>query len=149
MAEATITEPKWTINYPNDLTDVDSFAALLAEADQHGDIRGVTMLKDRLATYQRTLSLLHRQFNQIKTSVSFINGVRTKSQKAGDKKRSVRSTAETFYMSLSTPALRQHTAMFSLDYDSFESVEDVVAALVDKHIDMVSPAVAATNGSND
>ena len=80
--------------------------------------------------------LTDKNWNSIIAGVSLLNGVRTPGQKKGYQKKSARSTAEMFYNSLSTPSLRMQCQLFGLNYDSFDSVEEAVEALVGKHVEM-------------
>ena len=132
--------PSFTVQLPDDLTD----PQFMSHLQQHIDKRGVLTLVKRLNKYTMHTDLAAQYLQATKTSVNFINGVRTRGQHVGTAKRSLRAVAEHFYTALSTPALRQHCAMFNVDYDSYDSVEAIVAVLVDKHVDMVG----SSNGSN-
>ena len=84
------------------------------------------------------VALADTYMNGIKSTANYINGVRSRDQKKGDGKRSLRSKAETFYNTLSTPILRMQCVTFELDYDGFETVEAVVEALVRKTVEQVN-----------
>lgn len=96
------------------------------------EARGVSTLSDKLTRYLRSVELADKHWHAVNVSAAFINGVRHNGAKTPA------ATARRFYSSLSTPALRQYATLFGLDYDGYDSVEDIVEALVSKHVESVS-----------
>lgn len=124
---------KFTITLPNkeDVATVDSFIASLQDKQA---VHGVKSLLKWTHKYLDHVRLAESMWHRATVSANNINGIRGTSQLKGDKKRSLRHTAEVFYGSLSTPVLRAQCTVFGLDFDSYNSIEDVVTALVDKSV---------------
>lgn len=135
--ESTVTEEKFTVTLPDFSieNDVEQFTTML---QQHDNVHGVKRLLTRISKYQMHVELANTLLDGISSTANYINGIRSRSQKRGDGKRSLRSKAEAFYNTLSTPMLRMQCAAFDLNYDSFETVEEAVGALVDKTIEQVN-----------
>jgi len=125
---------KFTVQLPDfsNEDDVEHFTTMLAE---NSSVHGVKRLLTRVQKYQMHVELANAFMSGIHSTASYINGVRSKDQKKGDSKRSLRNKALAFYNTLSTPILRMQCTAFYLDYDSFETVEDVVAALVNRTVE--------------
>ena len=135
--EDVITElPSFTVTLPetNDAAIAEDFLRSLSD---HTDVRGVVTLSKNYSRmcYHQNLTDQFRRRAQL--TVGYINGVRNKTQKKGDNKRSLRATATAFYNSLNTSALRMQCQLFQLDFDSYGSIEDVVDMLVTKHIEVM------------
>lgn len=136
--EATVPDqPKFTVTLPEE-GDIDNLVTLSKMLETKQDVHGVKTMLKRLAQYQYHKVLLDTAWAKLGLSADVINGNRTYAQKNGMKERSAKSTAERFYNSLSTPALRQYATTMGIDYDSFDSVDTVVDELVKKHLAMTS-----------
>lgn len=133
MANTDTVEEKFTIQLP-DWQDEEAVATFQEQLAEHADVRGVKMLQVRSATVLKHLALVERDIKQAQKAVNYINGVRTTTQSKGDSKRSLRYRATQFYNSLSTTQLRQHCAMYNIDYDSFEDMDSIIAALVEANL---------------
>lgn len=136
MANGEVVDNSFKITLP-DAENTEELQTLLHSLDNHQSVRGVKMFALRLERYLLHVDLAEQWWERVQTGADFINGVRTNAQKRGTKKKSARATAQAFYESLSTPALRLQCKVFDLNYDSFESVDDVVTALVDKHVELM------------
>lgn len=117
------------------VSDTTDFDRALQSGIDNG-VLGCSTLSVQWSKAQYHLDMAQRQYSKCVNKVARLNGVRTPSQKIGDKKRSLRSTATAFYESLSTPLLRKQCQLFNIDYDTFEDQESIIAALVEKHIEM-------------
>jgi len=117
--------------------EVEELRDLYDSLSSHTFCRGVLMLQVRLKRYIRSSQLAEKQWHLVTKSMLYVNGVRTGGQRRGDKKRSLRSDATAFYGALSTVALRTHCTLFGVEYESFESIDEIIEVLVQKHLDMV------------
>lgn len=98
---------------------------------------GVIGLRKWISKYLMHVRLTEVMWTNMQRAFASVNGTRTATQKSGDKKRSLHATAQSFYESLSTSAVRMHCNLFKIDYDAYESMEEVIAALVAKHTEMI------------
>lgn len=98
---------------------------------------GAKTLNNVWEAYKHRAGLLSDAVDRITVTVARINGLRTGEQQAGDKRRSLRQAAEKFYASLSTGMLRAQCNILGVDYDSYESQEDIIDVLVTKHLQEV------------
>jgi hypothetical protein len=126
----------YTVDLPEQ-DDLHALHDLLDELKKYKTQKGITTLIKWLSKY-----LMHKQqafahWQRAVSVVNFVNGVRLHTQKLGDKKRAVRADATKFYAEMSTPMLRKHCGMFGLDYNSYDSQEEIMAELVQRHVDMV------------
>jgi hypothetical protein len=135
MVDTALAEDKYTVTMP-DFEDSEAITVLLAELHLHEDIFGVKKLINSVEKATTHADLAERFKEQAYKTASRINGIRSYAQKKGDKVRSLRHTAQRFYEALSTQGLRQHCALFGIDYDSYDNQEDIIAAVIQKHIDM-------------
>jgi len=133
MSEPTV-EEKFTVVLP-DFTNEEVVEEFISVLQQHPEVHGVKRLLTRISKYQMHVELAAALLEGIKSTANYINGVRNKDQRKGDSKRSLRGKAATFYNTLSTPLLRMQCQTFGLNYDSFETVEDVVNALVNETVE--------------
>ena len=117
------------------LSPSEDFDAALS-AGQAQKAFGYISLVDHWGKVQRHINLAETFYKSCQNKVARLNGDRTVSQRVGDKKRSLRSTAQFFYESLSTSMLRKQCTLFDVDYDTYEDQESIIAALVEKHIEM-------------
>lgn len=120
-------------------TDKDELKALVerlsnAEKPPYGSgkfVQAVTQYLYRQPLFDKAVTELNRSWK-------FMQGVRGPGIANGAKKRSVRSRAHHFYDSLPEPAIRAHCTMHGLDYDSFETVDERIEALVQKSVELSS-----------
>ena len=126
---AVIALPKVTLT----ISDLEDFNTVLSKG------QGIFGYKSLLVHWQKLkhhVDLAQHFYSSCKNKVARLNGDRTPLQRTGDKRRSLRNTAQQFYESLSTPMLRKQCGLFSVDYDSYEDQESIIAAIVEKHIEM-------------
>lgn len=126
---------RFTVTLPSqdDIVGVENFLASLQTARDKYGVKSLAKWTDK---YLDHVKLSETMWDRVVKSTHTVNGVRTSTQLKGDKKKGLHRTATTFYSSLSTPLLRAQCAVFNLDYNSYESVEDVVAALVEKSVEV-------------
>lgn len=132
---ATIEQDRYTTVLP-DLDDSEAVYLWLDELQAHTDIFGVKKLIYSIGQYREHLRLMRSHLSQVHKSLAVVNGIRTSVQRKADKDRSLQATARRFYESLTTNGLRMQCQLFQVDYDSYESQEDIIAALVEKHMAM-------------
>ena len=127
---------KWTVSLPDRSNRAD-IILLIDSLVPVTEKRGVKTLISWLTKYVRNARLADENWEEIVSTTNYVNGIRTPGQQRGDKKRSLRSDAYDFYEGLSTPALRLHCKLFEIDYDAYESMQEIIEVLVQKHVDMV------------
>lgn len=140
MAIATAKE-KFTIKLPDtDGDDVDmeseewqDFKTML---EMNRDKHGVKSLLNHIYYYNYHMRHVSTQWKALLKSANVVNGIRTPSQKTGDKSRSLKRTAKKFYESLNTAGLKMQCSLFNIDYDSYDDQESIITALVEKHVEM-------------
>ena len=132
-----VAEEKFTVTLP-DFEDDEAVTQFTTHLGQFENVHGVKRLLTRISKYQMHVVLADTYMSGIHSTANYINGVRSRDQKKGDSKRSLRSKAEAFYNTLSTPILRMQCATFNLDYDSFDTVEAVVEALVSSTVEQAN-----------
>lgn len=101
-------------------------------SDSLPSLRGVPTLKRVMKNYVYHQRLMLRSFTQAQAVHARINGFRTPREKKGDQKKSVVFAARRFFGALSTSALRQQCDLNGISYDSYESQEEIIEALVNK-----------------
>src|SRR3990167_5250614 len=121
--------PKLTLT----LDDATVFNAALTAGGEGLGYKGLNLHWSKMH-YHCTLAQAF--YRSCQNKVARLNGTRTPAQRASGKRRTLRITAEQFYNSLSTPMLRKQCALFTIDYDAYEDQESIIAALVEKHIEM-------------
>jgi hypothetical protein len=133
----TSEQEKFTITLPDESdahgSDGVQFLAML-EANKNK--RGIKSLMKHYHFHGYHLDQADNHWRAVLKSASVVNGVRTPLQKTGDKGRSLKKTATRFYESLNTAALRMQCTLFNIDYDAYEAQEDIIDALVSKHLEM-------------
>lgn len=134
-----LTDQPFSVSLPSN-EDREGLQSLLTELKSQKDKRGVTTLAKWLDKYLMHQAMSDKLWAKTVATASFVNGVRLPSQKVGDKKRSLRNDAQDFYEAMTTPMLRMHCKLFSIDYDAYECMEEVIGVLVQKHVDMIEPA---------
>ena len=135
MAVAQTTETKLHLDMPDfsDNGQVECFCALLIE---HRDVLGVKGLQKLVPLYMKHQSIGHSQLDRIKAKVARINGERSQLQRQGDNTKSLRRTATRFFESLSTSGLRQQSRLYQVDYDAYDSQEDIIQTLTERYLEM-------------
>jgi hypothetical protein len=126
---------KFTVTLPS-RDDVEAVSQFITSLSDKQAVHGVKSLTKWATKYLNHVTLCESMWQHAVLSANNINGIRGTSQLKGDKKRSLRHTAEVFYGSLSTPVLRAQCTVFNLDYDSFDSIDDVITALVDRSVEV-------------
>jgi hypothetical protein len=132
MDESVVmTEPRWTVTLPS-LDDVLEVNTLIIYLGDNTDKRGVKKLLGQLIKRRMHQELVASYTEDAVKTTHFINHGRAKSTTKSGLKR----TATKFYESLNTPGLRSQCTLFNVDYDSYEDQESIIAALVEKHVEM-------------
>lgn len=119
-----------------DLSDTEGRNTLVTYLQDHRDIFGVKTLLKNVDKYAMHTRLAEKFQSKVNVSIPRLRGERTASQRSGDSLRSKRLKASGFFNSLNTTALKRHCRMYELDFDSYESIEDIVEALTEKHLEM-------------
>lgn len=125
--------PKFTLTLP-DIDDKSSCVAFMDVLRSNQDKHGVLTITKNFTKLLRHQELCDEFWNGVKKGVDVINGIRTPRQYIGSKKRSLRETAHAFYESLPTSALRMQCDLMQVDFDSYDTIESVIEALVQKHV---------------
>lgn len=128
-------EPRIVLHLP-DLGNIEEVRSFLSRLEKM-DHRGVTTLYKNITKALDHFNLTQRFLNAAQTNCNTIAGIRSVTQRSGDKKKSARSIAKHFYESLSTSMLRRQCVVFGLDYDSYNTMEEIITALVDAHLEQV------------
>jgi menaquinone-dependent protoporphyrinogen IX oxidase len=93
------------------------------------DVRGVKTLNKHFKLYLRSRELAERHYDRAKKAANVIAGIKTPRQR---KYAGVNTLAYRFLDALDTKQLRVQCQVFGLDYDSFESIEEMFDALIAK-----------------
>jgi hypothetical protein len=117
--------------FNKDIQEVQDFKTFLDNPDLT-EVRGVKKLRNTLKNYLYHLVPLPEVYASMQKTLAYCNGERTTVQYDGDKTRSLRRVSLNFYNKLNTEGLRMQCNLFKLDYNSYESIDDVVNALVNK-----------------
>lgn len=123
-----------------DVSNVEALEDFIRQVEQlaNSGKRGARTLHYSLTQFVKIRHYAEKHLERAIKNLNSVNGVRTVSQKGGDKARSLRNTAEKFYNMQTTAGLRQHCKLFGIDFDSYDNIDDVVAALVNQHLAMQS-----------
>jgi hypothetical protein len=143
MSELDTAEERLNLVMPNPENPGAIETFIRTELQPHRDIRGVKTLAKSLQQYVKIRNYAAKHLERAQRNLATVNGTRTTSQQTGDKSRSLRYVAQKFYESVDTndhspncAMLRQYCSVFGLNFDSYETIEDVIKALVDRHVDM-------------
>lgn len=129
MVDSATVDTKYTVTLP-DFDDADAMATLMVHLSNNQDKRGVKKLLGMLTRREDHIELAHSFAERAHKTAGYINGHR---QPISSTNKLARA-AQKFYTALSTPALRLQCKLYNLDYDSFDSQEDIIAALVEKNV---------------
>lgn len=132
MAVAEVKE-KLHLTLP-DKYSISALDAFKASLNTHKDTFGIAALQKRVERYKYHLGLCDQFWSKAEGSVEYLSGVRGPKVKI---EKSNGKIAKDFYDSLNTPSLRLQCNLFGIDFDSYEDVESIVGALVDKHVSML------------
>jgi hypothetical protein len=100
-------------------------------------IRGVQTFRQRISKYLYHFGLCDGFYDSMITSVAYLAGERRPVAKKNSKVKSLHNTVEQFYNTLTTPMLRSQCELFNLDFNSYEDIDNVVAALVDVNVTLM------------
>jgi hypothetical protein len=120
-----------------DWANCEATSDFLVQLDRLGDVRGVKTLKKYTTKYLDATRIAEHHLQQVMTSVNTVNGVaspRTGTPGMSNELRKFKRASRTYFSGLNTPELRQQCAVFGLHYDGYETVDEVVAALVDANV---------------
>ena len=117
---------------------VAEFQSMIAsKAEDH--VRGYMRLYAHWGFYQKHCERVTQYWDKLHVTVDYINGVHRgrplsiyKSQQ-----RKQRKLAQKFFETLSTPLLRQQAELYDIDYDAYDTVDAIIAALIDHHVGSV------------
>lgn len=147
-AEASSTEHTTTEGPTVTLPDKDDVTALTQLSGHLGtltDRRGVKTLLSKLSIYQYHQNLATKNWSLVQSCVDYVNGIRSSGNLVGDKKRSVRHIAESFYGALS-PALlvTQYQVSMGIAPDSNMTQAEMIERLVQHYISITVPVTVDT-----
>jgi hypothetical protein len=122
------------IDLPN-WNDTEATGTFLGKLDSLDGMRGVKTLHKYVKKYLDAIHLAERHMKQVKISVNTVNGI-TVPRPVGvsNELRKFKRASKTYFNALSTPELRKQCGLFGLDYDSYDSMEAAIAALVDANV---------------
>lgn len=103
--------------------------------EQHASVRGVRTIASSLSQYLKMSQQAEKHRQRALKSIDIVNGQRTPGQKSGDNARSVQATARKFYEQQSTKGLRTYCSVFNIDYDSYNTQEEIIDNLVKCHLE--------------
>ena len=109
-----------------DTESIQALANCFADSGRFGS----RMLSKNAHRYVRTLKVAEKQYSAIERNVGTLNGVKLRST---DPQKAQHAVAKRFYLSLSTAGLRAQCKLLGVEYDSYNTQEEIVAALVQKH----------------
>ena len=116
----------------------DALVALASDLTEHGGKRGIQTFIDRIERYTYHIDLCEAFWEQMEQSVRFLAGTRADSGMPRQSSKTPEKVAYAFYNTLNTAALRMQCTLFQLDYNSYDSVDSVINALVAKQVEMMS-----------
>ncbi len=119
-----------------DMTDDQSVNDFLGQLSSNNGKQRVTGLLKLVSKCRRNTLLADKQLTRITQSVARLNGEHTPQERISNKSRSVQRAARRFYESLNTPNLRMQCVLFEIDYDAYDTQEDIIKDLVKKHVAM-------------
>ena len=99
---------------------------------------GATMFVKNLRKYLRNTVIVDKLWKDVQRSWNTLHGVRTITLGRTRGKTSNTTLARRFYERLSTSGLKKQCVAFDIDYNSFEDQEDIIKALVTKHVELMS-----------
>lgn len=114
----------------NDFSNVEGFARYL---EDHTDTYGVKTLLGNVNKYLLHVKFVERYQDDIKHGIDTVNGVRSKAHIGAMTHRKFTNAARAFYEGLSTAGLRTHCQMFNIDYNAYDTQEEIIDLLVEKH----------------
>jgi hypothetical protein len=139
-ALSTVVDSDGKLRIP-DIDNDDARRALREYVSTYIDKRGKKTLLEYLENYQRTKGVLMRHREQIETSIRFINGYRS-SGIAHAAPATLETTARAYFNKLvddiGVAALRQQCALFNVDFDAYETIDEAVEALVEKQLTLAT-----------
>lgn len=126
------------LNIP-DTDDLIGIAEFNVTLDKNQGVRGVTTLRRYFTKYLQSAALANKHYARMQKTLQVMSGVRAPRQR---KETSITKAAWVFFDKLPTNQLRAQCTLFGLDYDSFDTVDERIDALVNKF-------VTSANGSSD
>jgi len=100
------------------------------------ETRGIKTLTKHVKLAVRSLDILESHKQAIERSLRYCAGERQTSSATAE--RRLEAQAHKFYDHLSTAALRQHCTAFKLNFDSYDTIDDVIQALVEGYVQQSS-----------
>jgi hypothetical protein len=117
---------------PEDVDDlVDLKDILVRKMSENVAPRGTLTLVRSINRYVHRKPLLDAAHKELKRTFDYVNGKRGNGAAKGGRVRSIRSLAHKFYDKMPEAAIRRHCVVNGLDYDSFETVDARIEALVE------------------
>jgi hypothetical protein len=105
--------------------------------DTLGDARGIKTLRKYANKYLDSTRIAERHLHQVIVSLNTVNGVaspRTGTPGISNELRKFKRASHTYFSGLNTPELRRQCEVFDLDYDSYDTMDEAIAALVDANV---------------
>jgi len=141
----TIVDSNGKLRIP-DIDNDDARQALQEYVSTHVDKRGKKTLLEYLENYQRTKAVLQRHKHQIETSIKFINGYRAygpgQTAPIPAEPATLETAARAYFNKLvddiGVAALRQQCTLFEVDFDSYETIDGAIDALVAKQLTLAN-----------
>lgn len=127
------------------LPDVHALEQLELFADTltaHTDQRGVKKLLSNVEKCVDNQRIASRQYDAAVTSTRVVNGVRLSNGKTGsDPSKPLKRAARKYFNALvdgskGTEALRTQCKLFGVNYDGYDSMEEIIEALVEAQVNM-------------
>ncbi len=117
--------------------DVEHIQAL-ASCFAHSNQFGAKMFCKNAVRYIRTLSIAETQYNAMERNIATLNGVKSKLTDPEKAQKTQKNVAKNFYLSLSTAGLRAQCRVLAVDYDSYNTQEQIIEELVKRHVDLMT-----------
>jgi len=124
---------------PLDVSNDDSIRRFLARLEQavNAGQFGSARLAKNWHRYNNHMRLGDEALNAVHKGIAYMNGIRVSGGIGGaDSKRKLQRAAEKFYAGLNEGMLLMQCNVFGLEYSSYADRDAVVAALVDKHMEV-------------
>ncbi len=129
---------KVTVTVPQ-YESIDQIETFVDTLQGHVHQHGVKKLVERLRACVRNRRVAERQYGDALTAARAVNGIRYRT--AADPHTALRRAARKYFNTLvdgpkGTEALRTQCKLFKIDYESYDTMEDIVAALVEAQVNM-------------
>ena len=100
----------------------------------HADDHGIGALDHSWHNFSRLQARADKWRNDLQLKIDRINGVKPARRAMDPTVRKLRSAAKAFFKPMNSAQLRAQCGLAGLNYDSYSSIEDIEAALIDKYV---------------